>query len=177
MPVRDDSKDESDADEATQIDQPMGGDYTGSHSLSRLALPPWNEEELEDDDELTDYALTIEPSTPPAHAKDGATTTLLPRQPLPEALSFRKNTGSTPPPRRVQADEKRSVTLRRPAPMLSPDPAPALPPLPLASYPRLPQQVAPAPLRRSRLAVLAFVIAGIVLGALAGFLSALHFAN
>jgi hypothetical protein len=198
-------------EEHTQIDQPWTPDFGESLDLSRLALPPIFDQEDEDDNELTDYALTIEPSTPPSSADAGVATTLMPRRPLPAALAFRPNIGTTPPPRRVPKDppaiswrspgdapvgeetaptielerrpqprsfEKRCVTLRGPAPMPTPRPQTAVPPLPLSSYACLPEQgppVAPSPVGPSRMTVLAFVMAGILFGALVGVLAALYF--
>lgn len=153
-------------EETTDVEDPWAADSGESLPLSRLALPPSSDDEDEDDDELTDYALVIEPSTPTALADAGSAPTLLPRLPLPKPLSFRPNTGTTPPMRRVV--DAPSISWRTPAateeeetaptvelerlpdrahfekrqvtlqgPAPMPSRAPTPQPLPLASYPSL----------------------------------------
>jgi hypothetical protein len=158
-------------EETTQIDQPWTEESSEELPLSRLALPPTTDGEDEadgdDDNELTDYAVVIEPSTPTVLADAGSAPTLLPRRPLPKPLGFRANTGTTPPLRHVVPDapsiswctpveteeEETAPTVeldrrqnkapfeKRQVTLQGPAPmpprAPTPQPLPLASYPSL----------------------------------------
>lgn len=91
-------------EETTQIEEPWSPGSRESLPLSRLALPPIIDELDDDENELTDYALVVEPTTVTAKVDRSTTPPLVPRGPLPPALTFRTNLGTTPPPRLARSE-------------------------------------------------------------------------